>query len=380
MSRCYLFSRTLTSEGCLSIVLSDQGNCLQPLQERTFSEIRALQADCETWVVLPTELASLYTVELPWLGDKKARTALPFALEDQLAEPLSNLHFAFDKHYYQNNRYLVAVIAKSQLDALIDQLHEAKLEYQVLTLDWFSLESGEACLSETRLLINQSDFQGAISASLASVYLSTHTELEPWAAKDSLKLANIPTKPSNTETIAEFLALKLNQRPVINFCQGEYQLTGDADRIKKGYWLAGLAVLIWFLSFIVFEVIKIHRLNTHMTAADQQIAKIYKEFFPEAKQVISPKFRVKQLIDGKSGSAHSAFWRLMTQLAKAHRQHQVTIEQLHFQSNQLNLTVSAPDFAGLEGLQNQLQSQGVQVRQVQATTRDQQAVAILELK
>ena len=112
MATCFLFAQHFTDESCLSLRIDDLGQLEAPLERRSLDAIRALQVKANTIVVLPTDNSSLHYVELPWLGESKARAALPYALEEQVAQHVVTLHVAFDQQHYQNKQYLVVVIDK----------------------------------------------------------------------------------------------------------------------------------------------------------------------------------------------------------------------------------------------------------------------------
>lgn len=147
MTTCFLFADQLDENACLSLCLDPSGQVAAPLQMRSFAEIKDLQKDAHTIVVLPTEKASVQEVELPWLGERKGRAALPYALEEQLAQPVPSLHFAFDKAHYQNQRYLVVVMDKQYLLNLIKTVMEAGLLFDAVTIDWFAVMPGRPYLA-----------------------------------------------------------------------------------------------------------------------------------------------------------------------------------------------------------------------------------------
>ena len=96
MTTCFLFARQFYDEACLSLRLDKNGEIDAPLSLRSFQEFKSLQRQSRTIIVLPTERSSLFEIELPWLGERKARAAIPYALEEQLAQNVATLHFAFD--------------------------------------------------------------------------------------------------------------------------------------------------------------------------------------------------------------------------------------------------------------------------------------------
>lgn len=384
MTTCFLFTQYLNEDGCLSLSLTPQGQIEAPLAQRNFAEIKALQNNASTLVVAPVEHFSLHQVELPWLADRKARAAIPYALEDKLAQNVDTLHFAFDKAYYQNNRYLVVVSDKSYLQELIATLDAKQINFDFLTLDWFALNNNEIALMANSLLVNNEIFQGSLSSDLAPFYFGK------WAGdhvistfSDSDKTQLPPTEAQiveNQEASYLWLAKRLQKAKIINLCQGQFQHgTGHA---KTRYWFQAAAgmTLLWLLSILAVNAIKLYFINKDTAAVDAKIAVIYREFFPQARQVISPKFRISQLIKSNQNNASSTFWLLLDKLATILKQNNsITIEQLRFQNQTLMVTLASKNFEDLDDLQTRLHQNQVKVKQTQASKQDELVVSTLEL-
>ena len=101
MATCVLFIENLDAEGCFCLRLDALDEVDAPLQKRSPDDIRVIQENARTIVVIPTAAAGLHVFNLPWLGERKAREAIPYALEEQVAQPVTELHFAFDKAHYR---------------------------------------------------------------------------------------------------------------------------------------------------------------------------------------------------------------------------------------------------------------------------------------
>ncbi len=185
MDTCFLFSKYLDEEGCFSLKLAAGGEVLAPPQQRSFAEIRTLQHNSKTTVIESMANAILLPLELSWLSERKARHAIPYALEDQLAQPVEQLHFAFDKLRYQHHHYLITVISKTRMQQLISQLKANHLSFDLITLDWFALDADEAYIIDHTLVVHQDAFKGSLSDQLASSYLAMHPELLLYVFTDS---------------------------------------------------------------------------------------------------------------------------------------------------------------------------------------------------
>lgn len=380
MATCFIFIKYLQDAGCLITRFNDQGASDLEARHYSFAEIREFQKGYRTLLVCPCERVSLLDVELPWLAERKARAAIPFALEDRLTQSIEDLHFAFDKEHYLNGHYEIAVLEKQQLQNLMGIFTEEAIEFDAITLDWYALSADESILTGSSTLINSPDFKGALSPELASAFQSLFTRTHNFVFQDSSSEIEIPDKQLLPENSWIWISRRLLESKPLNLCQGELQHATHALQIQKGYrYLAGFAGL-WLIMLLAFNAFKLHMVNSKLEDTNQQIAVIYKQFFPEAKQIINPKFRINQLLGDSAGNAQSSFWNLLDKLAQGIANSNVKIEQFRFQNKTLVATLVCPDFANLEKLEERLKQLQLKVTQTQAANRDQQVVATLELK
>lgn len=378
MDQCFLFTHYLDEQGCLCLKLSPDGTVLSPPAQRNFAEIQTLQVDSNTVLVESGARASLLELELPWLSEQKARTAIPYALEEKLAQSVDELHFAFDKIRYKNGHYLITVIEKQRIQFLMHFLDKNNIQFDIITLDWFALSDQQMLISGSSLLINNDDFKGTLSGDLAQSYIRNHPINELLTFTDSTITVD-SSLVKNTEDSATWIAKKLAQGKPLNLCQGNMQHGTNSDWIKKGYQLAGALCCFWLISLLIVNIINVYSLNKKTATIDQQISVIYHEFFPDAKQVISPQFRISQLLGNNTTNNQSNFWFLLNQFAKAMKGSDTKIEQLRFQNKTLSVTLVSADFATLEQIENKLKKLQLKVKQTQAATREQHVVATLEL-
>lgn len=381
MATCFIFTRQFDEEQCLCLRLDQQGQIEEPLALRPIHEVRLLQIDATTIVVLPTESSSLHEVELPLLSERKARSAIPYALEEQLAQNVTTLHFSFDRQHFQNNRYLVVVTDKQFLLDLVDKLRVLQLHFDAITLDWFALNPNEACVMEQGLLIHDMMFRGALNGEIAEIYLNNKERKAPLLmfkdSPSSPKMTNV-TPIDNLAYV--WIAQRLLQLNFINLCQDE--LRQDSRKNVKRSWYKACGVLLGLLisSVMIMKVIFLHSVSSKMADIDKQTEVIYRDFFPDAKQVISPRFRITQLLTtGLSNGDTAVLWSLLDKLSHSYDGKVFTIEQFRFQNRVLSVTLVGNDFAALENLQQHLQQDKVKVMQSQASSRDHKAVATLEL-
>lgn len=197
MDTCFIFTEYLTETGCLCLKLAADGTQKVPPAELSFGDIKDLQKESKTILVESCAQATLIELELPWLPERKARAAIPYALEDKLAQPVDELHFAFDKAHYQNHRYLICVIAKQRVLYLMHLMDEHEITFDTITLDWFALHENQVCINKDNLLINHESFKGALSGALALAYIKQHPLNPPIVFNNSALNVNGVTEQSD---------------------------------------------------------------------------------------------------------------------------------------------------------------------------------------
>lgn len=384
MATCFLFFDAIDTaqiEQFWAVRLDDAGEVDVPLAAYTPEEIKGMQAGAQTVVVLPTSVASLHLLELPKLSVRKAREAIPYALEEELAEPVTELHIAFGREVDASGRYRVVVVNRLRLRAWMHELEALELTFDAITLDWFAVHVNEVCATATDLLVHDEAVIGAFSPLLAAKYLKAHPDAQQGFAFDdseaSLQQLEIAAHEGSYRL---FVAKRLLEGEYINLCQGSFQHRAQGEAGFKWYGVCAVLLGVWFVSVLGINAFALHRLHVKQAALDVQIAKGYHVFFPEATQVISPRFRIERFLSQTSGTSQDAFWTLLDAFAEGVALHALDIEQIRFRDNILWVNVIARDFALLEAFEARLKKVGVHVKQTQASTRDNQVSATLELR
>lgn len=89
-------------------------------------------------VLVPTEQVRLLAVDLPLANRAKRLEALPFAIEDQIAEPIESVHLALGAEIAPK-RYLVGVVRHEVMAGWVDAAEEAGLGHAAMVPDALAL-------------------------------------------------------------------------------------------------------------------------------------------------------------------------------------------------------------------------------------------------
>ncbi len=380
---CFLFLKHLDTSGCWCLRFDVNGEIDAPFEKRAPEEIRALQANSITIVIVPTMFTGMHQLNLPWLGERKAREAIPYALEEFIAQPLSELHFAFDKQHYQQGQYLILVADKQQLLHWLQLLSELSIHFDQMTIDWFALYPNEVVVLQDSVLISQTTFKGALSPALAQGYLNHDSEPYQGFLFQNSSAEIRASQCVSLEGEAEvFIAQRLLHTTFINLCQGD--LRHDTHQTMRGRWSIVSVVCLgaWLMSILMMNSLNLYRLNYQNHVVDGKIAQIYQEFFPNATDVISPRFRIEQLIKSGSSSQQGEFWYVLGRLSLVVEDSpkKLKIEQLRYHKQSMIIHLMTDDFASLESFENRLRQAQLKVTQVQASSQENHVAAVLELR
>lgn len=197
-------------------------------------------------VLAPTEAVRLLAVDLPIANRAKRLAALPFAIEDRIAEPLEAVHLAIGAELAPR-RYLVGVVAHTTMEAWVERIEAAGLGQAALVPDALALpapaqENGWSVeLGGGRALVRTAD---GVGLAVAEGLLAT-----AWAAAGRPAVTSYGERVPDAlagnavEAAAEPMAERL-LLPALDLRQGRYARRRAAlPRVaRRLLMLGGLAV------------------------------------------------------------------------------------------------------------------------------------------
>ena len=380
MSTCFLFIVTWSEDSAYCIVLDEQSQITSPLKRYDVDEIRAIQLKAVIKVVVPSAYAGIHCLDLPWLGERKSREALPFALEEQLSQPVSSLQIAFSKEFYHQGHYLVVVIDKQRCLDWIALLSSHGIAFESMVLDWFALNHHEVLITDAGILVYADDFKGELSASVAKKYLETHPQLTAVRCRDSHLDLKTLQEIKSKERINQWIASRLNNAKSINLCQGELSVSHYSNVTNQWIlWVGGL-FCAWILSIFLVNGLQWLQISHAKAKINTDIHTFYQRHFPQETRVVNPKFRIEQLLKTNASTQQRVFWFLLSSLSKViNKNKQLTLKQVNYQDLKLVVKLNCHDFSILEQIETELRQDKVNVVQLSAASEDKEVSAILEL-
>lgn len=393
MKTCFIFFDVLKyapnadwPESFWAVSLDQSGEVDIALSEHTLEAIKSMQMNARTVIVLPAAVVSVHRLNLPKLSLRKAQEAVPYAIEESLAEPVQEVHVAFDRDEKQALHYRVVALNKLRLNTWIQALESLGLIFDEVTIDLFALNAGELCVTDSDVLVCEPESKdavyGALSPSLGERYLKTRFgQMDSgFVFDDSFNLFPSLNFAQSSGSYRLFIAKRLLSQPFVNLCQGDFERTKKNK--KNIYWYGaciGMACL-WLFSLFGTQIFLLHQLRQQGTQLDQAIENSFRKFFPNATQVVNPRFRIEQLLKSNLHQQTSACLTLLDKLSQVFLKYPLAIEQIQYRDQKLLVHLIADNFATLENFEQQLKLLNVIVKQVEAISRGRQVVATLEIQ
>lgn len=352
----------------------------------TLQELAEFAGEKNAVLLLNSQCLHISQLTLPTQNLQKMIKAVPYAIEEYIAEDVEDLHFVVAKNKH-NNKTDVVGIEKQTLQNIIDIFHELKINIETIIPDALCLAASEtdkqwACLNFNTHSYLQTDSNSGM------VY--PH-HLLPYLLKNKLKGEDI--KPEkillfceqenntafeniiNDETInngdIEFINIVYNTHPLVVFC-GLYkqalpfnllQYGFKPKRKTSGYWhhwkLAASLAAIWLVLHLGLSNVKLSMLEEENKITSARIEKIYKKSFPESKKIVNPRVQMEQKLKqlkSNSGNSNNGFMFLLSESfgTLSHDKKNITIQSLTYRNNRMDIGVDSVNLQSIETLNNNL--------------------------
>ncbi len=373
------------------------------LKENEPLDLSHISVESKVIVVVPGEKILLIETELPPLKGARFHQALPFVLEEQLIDDVTQLHFSVGV-FRKNQKIPVAIVAKKTLEQWLFILKEANIYPHMLIPDTFVLplnnnishNEWQARLNEKTVSIRQGAYQGfsCDTVNLPAILKDSSCEsLHIHYAKDQeillqQLLSQLPFIKIQVTIYSSYDFLQtsyqwLTDFPVINLLQGEYKPVKKSAKNHKWRWIAcafllTLTGVLLFLSKLISFII----LSKEIDTSDKAIRQIYKTYFPNSLTLIAPRMRLQEKLKKLSQDTNQSVFLYLLQLLgnELTQEKSMQLNSFHFANNQLSITLTTSSFNELDHFIKKLQSENLNVKQQKANIIDSKVNATLLIK
>ncbi|HQU14850.1 MAG: type II secretion system protein GspL [Chromatiales bacterium 21-64-14] len=382
------------------------GHVRTPVRNGTLEEAAGDAAGRFVVVLVPGDQVTLAHAKVPTSQRQRMIRAIPYALEEHLAEDVDRLHFALGGQDPERG-VAVAAVSRAAMDGWLEQLTAAGLHADALIPDTLSLplkpDRWTAFLEPHRCVLRTGEHAGMVidPDNLAQFLQIASQEGDPPhgvhlyhdpATPVPAGLDEAPLERSTEEHAGSLMDLLATLGPIpeparrgINLLQGAYSRREQLGRILRP-WRATAALLgVWLLLGMGLQIYEYAHLRAQSQTLSKQIVQFYRQTFPTERRVVNARVQMErhlQALQKRRGDAADGFLALLGQTGTALRGTAgIRLEALNYQGGGLDLRLSANDVQGLDQLKQQLMKEGRLSVEIQsASTHDNRVESRVQIR
>ena len=377
-------------------VADDRGSLVSDPQAGTLSEAAAAVEGRRSTLVVPGNDVLLAEALVPGGSQARAMQAIPFALEEQLADDVDKLHFALGSKDREDN-YPVAIIDRSTMDTISEQCQEAGLRPteivpETLALPKFDpIDFGEvswtALLDEDQAVIRLNGYKGfATDAGMASFMLEG---AKSGLAEDAAPLLTIYTTDPDTNLIVpggvetelrdcesrlSLYADGLASAPNINLLQGSYNPKTQFDKTWKPWrWTAALAGVL-VATLFAGKWFDYRALKAEESYIDREIATAFESALPGVRMQ-RPRRQIQDALSGDGSGNTSNFTNRLAEIAASlSTQPQTKVRTIGYRNGSFDLDLNTDAVPTMDALKSELGKRGALELTLRSSNREKDTV------
>ncbi len=344
---------------------------LSQLQEKSLTR--------QVTVLVPAADIAFKSLKVPAKSKKAMQMAAPFMVEDDLAQEVEQLFFAYGepKIADTDDNCFIAIVERAQMQTWLDWLELAGIKTHRLVPDVLLLPettgAWQAIALDDAVLLRQGAWQGmVIDNNLWPSISASWSEQQALAIDAYSELPVAETSlPINAQPEELPLALLAQQLSVqkFNLLQGEFAVRTERSPLLKTWgWAAGFLLAALLVNILVKSV-ALMQIHDQQLAIEQQIIEQYKAAFPRTKRVRIATIRSqlkRKLSEVGGGNSSAEFLSLLTKVQPAFTKvPSLKPDSLRFDGkrNELRLQATANGYQQFEQFKVQLEAQQLEVSQ-----------------
>jgi len=399
--------RDHTAETVEWIVVDDSGGLVSAPQTGDLAAIAEAAAGKKVVACVPASHVLRATANVPVRSTSKLLQALPFAMEEQLAEDVDKSHFAVGKRQ-QDGLLPVAVVQCVRMDEWLEQFSTAGIELTGLYADGdlvgdipgttiLLVEPDSVMLRDTDGSIAVADRNGLevlINLWLAGLQNGGDSDdVDQAVAPVNLLVYSTPGVGENLDSVLDWIrpfvetlerkvlsdgalprmASQAVVKPGINLLQGAYASRSNFATYIPAWRLAAMLLAGLMVAIVSVKVLEIAQLNSQADALDIAIEQAFRYTFPEVRELRDPRAQLRsklsELGSDMSGAGEGQFLDTLRAVSVAVSQaskDKVKFEAINYRSGVMELRVIAPDVEALDNIQKEIAKHGGLTTEIQS--------------
>jgi len=396
------------------IVVDSSGARIGPPVTGPLDAARVDVGERNVIVLIPATGVLTTTIDLPLKSASRIQQALPFALEEFLADDVENLHFAAGARR-ENGRIPVAVIEHEKLAGLLERLMDAGIQPTELMAENYGLASIPGTisilLSDEQIIINDGAdtelvMQGVgpadALAAIGAIDDNVETDDESATAPGTMpKHVLVYCEAGTEETYShDFIALRHDFDSVdvkllpdgvlprlavtvatgtgVNLLQGEFGARTEYGNVLRPWKIAAALLLAFGVLGIAGKAIDYVQLSQREAMLREQFITEYGQIAPGTEDVRDPLAVIASLRarTGAGGDQPTVFLRSLEELSRALSDNAgADIQAINYRAGIVDIRLSAPNVGVLDNIRREIDEGGQYEAEIQSAEQDGDKVA-----
>ena len=372
-----------------------RGAATAPPLAGSLAEAAGIAANAEVIVLVPSDDVVNLLADLPARTTGRWQLAVPYAIEEQLADNIEDMHVAVGERPADGSHVPVSVIARDRLQQYLAALEAAGISPAALYPESALMPANPgqivALLLGDSVLVRLQDgthctvpadplgaaFDIACGGEPAHRSLLLYAAPAEWQSRSNqvdalrerfvtVKVQLLPQGP------LPLFAQQLPQARPINLLQGDYASSVNSGAVWQEWRVAAVLALVLLGLFGGSQWLKWSRLRAAERQVDASLTELGRSLLADAAPA-DPALLRRAVMSRLSGAAagDDVALALMTALANARSAApQARIESLRFQNGALEIKMRAENADSLERINTQLRAGGLQAELLSGAAAD----------
>lgn len=360
---------------------NDAGELTSKINAGALADLHAVALDHTAIVLLDSRCLHINELQLPTQNAQKMLQAVPYAIEEFIADDVENLHFVASKSRTSSAASVVG-INKQTFQAVIDNFLAAGIHLEKIIPDALCLAANE----QQWVVLNYLSHSYLQTSKLNGMLVSH--DLLPYILEKKLNDDTIshPEKilffsesentaafdpASLTKPDIEFVNITYNTHPLVVFC-GNYRQALPLNLLQhnfkpknksSGYWqqwrFAAALAGTWLLLYLGITAFQYNQLKAENFVTKNQIEEIYKTSFPKSRKINNPRKQMEQKLNELKSSGGNVSNGLLFMLGAAfdnlnQETKDITFQSITFRNNRIDIGLESKNLQAIENLNKKL--------------------------
>lgn len=347
------------------------------VQQGAFEEAANAAKGHQVILLVPGEQVVLRSVDIPAKRSSKLLKAVPYALEEDLATDIDDLHFAIGQQ--ENNITPVASVEQRLIEGWTGLCKAHDIQLRAIIPDTLSLpleaNSWSVLIEPNQAIVRTGIYSGfnchpamldaLLAAKVSEDSVSTVDKINLWLCNNEaelkIQLEGLEVIPHTcSEGALSTLAQGWKNKQYIDLQQGEFGQTHDIGNKLRPWKWAAILFGLWAMTGFAKMAFEKHHLTVEKAELAGEIETTYRQVFPAAKKIPGQDImrkRVKSMLrdNGHDSTTAMNLLALLDSSGQTIKNNKDTkLTSVNFKDNLLELNVSANSLSQLDELKTEI--------------------------